>query len=285
MCLSPLHRYFFADGSSSVSFRTDHVRVQPIPCGRCVLCVKHQRDEWYRRCALERFSHKDACAITLTYSDEQLPSDGSWSPGDVRAFLKRLRRHLDYLGRPRIRFFIMPEYSPAPVYRPHYHGVLFSYWPEDAKRCSTSGRDLYGSAELERLWGHGFVSVQPFSAGTVRYAVGHATGKLSLREELPRHLRPLASLKSAGLGRGFFEDFESQLVSQDSVVIDGCKVGLPRYFDKRIAAKDESLLLELKAAREARALLSPELRDAARLEAKAEILLSRERSKKARRHH
>lgn len=90
-----------------------------MPCGKCLACEMRKRKEINVRLTNEASVASDCCFITLTYNDENVvKADGhafnrdrlaslgrgekfegnlTLFPKDVQSFLKRLRRHLEYL--------------------------------------------------------------------------------------------------------------------------------------------------------------------------------------------
>lgn len=81
---------------------------------------------------LEAHLHQCAYFVTLTYSDENLPKDGSVSGVEAQLFLKRLRSRVSPMP---VRYFIVGEYGDVSL-RPHYHAVLFGDFPEESVRAS-----------------------------------------------------------------------------------------------------------------------------------------------------
>lgn len=251
------------------------VETKPIPCGKCLLCRKAQSLEWFVRLYCESFLHERACAVTLTYRDEDLPRAGEWTPRDLVLFMARLRK-AEGAG---IRAYMQGEYSPAKL-RPHYHGLLFGYFPSDAIRSGGGGSASWRSPELERLWGLGdSLKVQECSPGTARYVAGHTVSKLL--SDLPAGFGEVPSYKSRGLGRGFFERYRDQLLAHDCIRVRDSEgaYGLPRFFDKLAAQIDPLLVRDLKDRRAERAA-EGDFHDPARVEARAVILDRELRSKR-----
>ena len=65
---------------------------QSIACGQCQGCRLERSRQWAVRCLHESKLHADNCFLTLTYSEEHLPRDGSLHIKHVQDFLKRLRK-------------------------------------------------------------------------------------------------------------------------------------------------------------------------------------------------
>ena len=166
MCLSPISilnktKQYTVDGGQPV--------VLSVPCGKCAQCKKTNRLEWHFRTYHECKSVIDkggyAYFDTLTYSDEHLPHFSDFVPTlpkdkdfscfnteHYRAFLKRLRRTLEY-HYPDVHFtyFMTSEYGIDERYthRPHYHIIFFisgTITPYDFSRC-VSKSWIYGRTD------------------------------------------------------------------------------------------------------------------------------------------
>lgn len=93
-------------------------------CGQCLSCRVNRRRLWAARIVLESFGHDFSWFVTLTYSPEALPADGSVSPVHLRNYLKRLRKQCC----DPVRFYAVGEYGEKSL-RPHYHLILFGVAP------------------------------------------------------------------------------------------------------------------------------------------------------------
>lgn len=124
--------------------------------------------------------HENNCFITLTYSDEHLPSDGKLRYLDFQLFMKRLRKQFG----PDIGFFMCGEYGDQ-TKRPHYHACLFGIDFEDKTfvRENEHGDKIWNSQSLTDLWSLGHTelgSVTQKSAGYVaRYVLKKKTLKMT----------------------------------------------------------------------------------------------------------
>lgn len=109
-------------------------------CGGCSPCHINRKRLWTSRLMLESHQHEVSSFVTLTYNEENVPSDGSLHAPDVTNFLKRLRWNL---GLQRVRYFAVGEYGES-TWRPHYHLALFGVMDQDL---------------IESSWGRGNVHV------------------------------------------------------------------------------------------------------------------------------
>lgn len=95
-------------------------------CGQCLPCRFNRRRFWQSRIMLEAEQYKDNNFVSLTYSDKNMPEDGSLKPDHARDWLKRIREHMSRKFDRKIRFFLVGEYGDE-SWRPHYHAALFNY--------------------------------------------------------------------------------------------------------------------------------------------------------------
>lgn len=139
-------------------------------------CRVNKAEEWVTRLEHEAAMHQDAQFLTLTY--EQEPEGGSLRPADIVLFLKRLRELLQRTEEKTIRFFQVGEYG-GNFGRPHHHVLLFGHRFTDLHPIRRGKRPLYTSAQLERLWGHGFVTVGEVTQQSIRYCASYITKTLT----------------------------------------------------------------------------------------------------------
>lgn len=98
------------------------------PCGQCEFCLKKRIQDWTLRMMHQYEISKKAVFLTLTYSNENLPSNFSLRKVDFQKFMKRLRRHLDV----KIKYYGVGEYGEK-TNRPHYHCIIFGLDPTDCE--------------------------------------------------------------------------------------------------------------------------------------------------------
>lgn len=225
-------------------------------------CRLAKAQDWATRIHHEASLHDANCFVTLTFSDEFLPSDLSVRPRHLQLFMKRLRKRL---GHERVRYFGCGEYGDRSL-RPHYHVLLFGYAPRDQVpwRRSASGFVVNRSAELEEVWPFGHVevgSVTTQSAGYVaRYVTKKQTGDAALEHYtrihpttgFPWQVVPefLLMSRRPGIGDEWFSRFASDAFPSDFVVVEGRKVPVPRYYAKKLSELES---LKLVVARKERA--------------------------------
>lgn len=146
-------------------------------CGQCMPCRINKRRVWSTRIMLEARQYADNAFITLTYSDEKLPSGGNLVPKHVQDWMKRVRRGF---SRP-LRFYLVGEYGDA-SFRPHYHVALFNY-PSclfGVSQYNTGRSDCCASCDYIRdTWSHGLVHVGTLTKDSASYLCNYVTKKMT----------------------------------------------------------------------------------------------------------
>ncbi|QXN75026.1 replication initiator protein [Microvirus mar9] len=157
MCLYPVTIYS----------KPEHLPLK-VSCGKCLECMHQASTEWAFRILDECSLYEKNCFITLTYNNEHLPEYGEVSKREHQLFLKSLRKKISPV---KIRFFVSGEYGKKRR-RPHYHYIIFNWFPDDAFYFKTDdkGNDLYRSPLLESIWDKGFSSVGNVTYDTALYA-------------------------------------------------------------------------------------------------------------------
>lgn len=238
----------------------------------------------------------DNCFVTLTYDDEHLPDYGVLRPEHFTKFMKDLRYELSEVvdGKrvwPTLRYFMCGEYGDEKE-RPHFHALLFNYWPSDAEfwKTTVTGHKLFISPTLERVWGRGFTpvgSVNYESAGYVaRYCMKKAKGSEKYKLEHYERVAPDGALyylppefarmsRRPGIGKTWFEKFSSDVYPSDEVVVRGKVQKPPRYYDKLLQESDPLGFEQIKLARKERGLEHWEESRPSRLRAKEKCAQSR----------
>lgn len=196
------------------------------PCGKCLGCYIDKVSEWALRARLELRNHKEACFVTLTYDEENLPPGAELRRKDIQDFLKRLRRSLEPL---KIRYYGCAEYGEKGN-RPHFHLIIFGWKPSDMVYFFTNedGDPVYLSAFLEKKWNNGFISVANVNDRTIRYCSMYLQ---KVRQNVDKKVKPFMIYSSRpALGYDGLTDKE---IVEDAVYVSGKKRKLPRSYLRR----------------------------------------------------
>lgn len=239
-CYNPLKGYrsrtLNASGKRSIVFNLREGYVdQPIevPCGQCIGCRLERSRQWAVRCVHEASLYEKNCFVTLTYSDDKLPSDGSLHFNHFQKFMKRLRR---FYADSRIRFFHCGEYGEQYA-RPHYHCCLFNFDFDDKKiwKKTEVGNVLYTSEKLNSLWGYGYCIIGNVTfesaAYVARYITKKITGKDAEQHYKGRCPEYITMSRRPGIGKGWFDKWKSDTYPSDSIFVRGRLVRPPKFYD------------------------------------------------------
>lgn len=248
-CFRPWPAWQLDTGEIVFKERGKIARELTLPCGRCVGCRASRARAWAIRCMHEASLYRKNAFVTLTYDDVHFSPSLNYV--DFQLFMKRFRKRFGA-----VRFYMCGEYGER-TFRPHYHCLLFGWYPTDGVPC---GKDIVSSRELSSVWDKGFSSVGQVtyeSAGYVaRYVMKKAyaeqtsefrgryvrtdpdTGEIYKVE--PEFAR--MSLKP-GIGYGWFEKYWRDVyLARDGIVqARGRTVKAPRYYDKLLEQHDPFL--------------------------------------------
>lgn len=211
-------------------------------CTQCLPCRINRRRIWTHRIILEAKEHVNNAFITLTYSDDNLPRDGSVCSVVLQKYLKRLRKAY---SPGTFRFYACGEYGEE-LLRPHYHAALFGF-----PSC-INGQTQYNQRGfccevchmVSDAWGLGHIYVGSLTAESSAYIAGYVTKKYVLP---PDGLRPPFSRMSnrPGIGAGVMDDVASALLMEDykgpdvptSLIHGGKSLPLGRYLTRRLRTR------------------------------------------------
>lgn len=237
-----------------------------LPCGQCIGCRLDYSRDWAMRLMHELQLHPYAWFLTMTY--REVPEDGSVHKEHVQLFNKRVREAFFRGTDQGFRFFAVGEYGEQ-TWRPHYHGIYFGLPLSDLVLYKeTPGGKLYNSPQMEKLWGHGYLTVSPVSWEACAYVARYVTKKVNgeRKDDHYRRVNPATGevtwltpefalmSRRPGLGKGWFDRYQEDVYPDDFVVVGGRKRGPPpRFYDKKLEAVDLDLFQLVKEARLERA--------------------------------
>lgn len=165
-------------------------------CGQCAGCRYRRRMDWAVRLEHEAQFERDAIFLTLTYDDDHLPHGGSLVMDHTSKFIRALRKYLRRKKIPAsIRYFAVGEYG-GELGRPHYHLILFGWFPADASLAYTKytfsqyspefqamfgqqGIRHYSSATIDRVWRRGLAHFSTVSSATMQYVTKYHVDKIT----------------------------------------------------------------------------------------------------------
>lgn len=224
-----------------------------VPCGQCIGCRLERSRRWAVRIMHEASLHDANSFLTLTYSPENVPTDGSLRVEDFQNFMKRLRRG----SSSPLRFFHCGEYGET-TRRPHYHCCLFG---EDFRsdrelvKRTERGDSLFESPRLTETWGlgHAWIGDLTFesAAYVARYCLKKITGDKAEAHYQGRRPEYVTMSRRPGIGapwllqdRNLFETYRD-----DTVIMRGREMMPPPAYDKLLEKIDPALFARVKKSR------------------------------------
>jgi len=187
--------------------------------------------------------HTENTFITLTYSPEHYPEDGSLCLKHFQDFMKRLRKSI---APKKIRFFHCGEYGEK-LNRPHYHALLFGHdFPDRTLWQMKRGSPIYISKQLQNLWPLGFTTLSDVNFQTAAYVSRYILKKQNGEKAITHYQKidPITGelyqiapeyttmSRAKGIGSTWFDKFESDVFPSDEVVLQGKKIKTPKYYSR-----------------------------------------------------
>lgn len=241
-CYGPLTAYYPAADSNDRRLVFDKRKSNTgvsikVPCGKCSGCKLEHSRQWAVRCMHEKRLHNASAFITLTINDKNLTPNHSLVKADLQKFMKRLNKHMGG-GQ---RFFACGEYGEK-TNRPHYHVLILNYDFSD-KKLHKKGADynLYTSPSLDKLWSLGFAVLGDVTfesaAYVARYCMKKITGPHSRFHYGTRQKEFIVMSRRPGLGTGYYDKFNAELIAHDTIIVNGHPAALPRFYDNKYAVQ------------------------------------------------
>ena len=179
-----------------------------LPCGRCIGCRLEHSRQWAVRSVHEISLHDQNCFVTLTFSNENLPSNYSISKRDLQLFFKRLRKKISK----KVKYFACGEYGEKNN-RPHYHAIIFGYdFPDKTPTGKSGDNIIYNSAELSSIWPFGHAVIGEANFQTAAYIARYCTKKFTNKD--PEQVKSHYHLVDPETGEYFDLEPEFALISQ-----------------------------------------------------------------------
>jgi len=242
-CLHPLTLYYRLDPDNKNSPTVAY----DAPCGKCVWCQKRKQQEWVIRMQEELKVSDLGLFVTLTYNDENIPTENDLPcvcKRDVQLYLKRLRKSLSPYFT--VRYFLCSEYGMK-TFRPHYHAVLFFRLNSQYEWRDSFLSSLY--KVVVDKWQQGFCYVGTCTPQSISYVAKYVV-KPKEYENLPTWI--LVS-RNPGLGINYCLNHENiEFHRQNSEEHRyyrnkfGGKQALPRYYVNKLyerpAGRGETLV-------------------------------------------
>lgn len=262
-CNKPLRGWVAPGGAIQFSpqgaWQGQHMEV---PCGQCMGCRLARTMSWSVRMMHEAKMHDRSCFVTLTYDNEHVPKDLSVDVTHLQKFFKDLRYHvkpkkiryfasgeygsIDEIQDPVERIKYISKYGNAKLGRPHYHAIIFGYWPKDSKALpSKNDYTWYESNELQSIWKNGFVTIGEVTDESAAYTARYTIKKLNASSEVDARFHYKGRSREfgvmsrrPGIGQTFYEKFKDELQNNYSVIQRGYEKALPRFYKEKFQQDD-----------------------------------------------
>ena len=223
--------------------------------------------------------HDQNSFITLTYSDEHLPWDGSLTKSHFQTFIRDLR--YAFKATP-LRYFMCGEYGEN-LKRPHYHACLFGIDFQDKELWKeTEGILTWTSEKLETIWGKGFCTIGDLNFDTAAYTARYITKKITGDQAQDHyqttccHTGALINLepeyttmsRKPGIALEWLKKFRTDIFPSDYLIQAAAKIPIPRYYENQLT---EEALAHFKNIRKERAKLNAQNNTPERLAVREKI--------------
>lgn len=242
-CLKPLKAWYVdgettKNGKMKIYFDKNkalakglYIHELQLPCGQCMECRLRRRRDWALRLMAEKKYWPHSYFITLTYDEEHLHrvptldketgeiiEISTLDKKDMQDFLKRYRY---YFGK--IKFYQGGEYGETSS-RAHHHLIVFQQKSIDDKIFMFFNREkqpIYKSETVEKIWGHGLISIGEVTAESAGYVRRYITKKQTgegakIYEELG--IVPEYVTMSNGIGKKYYDEQKFTTYKTDEVI-------------------------------------------------------------------
>jgi hypothetical protein len=239
-CINKLKAGYGEDGTIVFNSRYASKELEgfEFDCRKCLPCRLNQAREKAIRCFHEASMHDHNIFLTLTYNDDNLSERLDYR--DFQLFMKRLRDsvHRGKTGRKVSESEYMPmmvtgEYGEL-TKRPHWHALIFNYWPKDAKEhyVSDNKDQVWRSDFLEKKWGKGHIEFGTVTMDSANYVARYAAKKLGHGHDEEHDYHPIHKTSTRyGLGRSWIEKYWKHTFENGFVVLpNGSQAKIPRYY-------------------------------------------------------
>lgn len=269
-CYTPLKAWRTSENTSNgkkkIAFKQSETTTTQLqlPCGTCIGCKLDRSLSWAIRCVHESQMHTQNSFITLTYSPEHLPWDGSLVKSHISKFIRALRKKQKSKT---IRYFMCGEYGEK-LSRPHYHICLFGYnFPDREIYENNEGILTYTSEILENIWGRGFCTIGELNFDTAAYTARYILKKINGERQKEHYIKTdsitgeilelepefTTMSRRPGIAAGWYEKYKSDIFPSDNLIHRNHSVKIPRYYDNILEKEDPLQLEEQKRKRKIQA--------------------------------
>lgn len=197
--------------------------------------------------------HPSNAFITLTYDDQNVPSNYSLDLRHWQLFMKRFRKSLP---SKRLRFFACGEYGDQ-LGRPHYHAIIFNHDFNDKILYTTiNNQKLYTSTFLTNLWQMGHCTSGDVTFESAGYVARYCTKKIN-GALAPDHyyrfspidggmhsVKPEFAVMSRrpGIGSTWLDAYKNDVYPSGFIVVNGVPQAPPKYYTSKLSEEEQTAL-------------------------------------------
>ena len=214
-----------------------------VPCGCCRECLADNSKQWAFRILKEAAQYENNYFITITYNDDNIPSDRMLDVDFFKDFNKKLKTYLNRKGlKSDFRFYGVGEYGSKTA-RPHYHCIYFNLDLQDLKfEYIDSNHNLHFSSPLlEQVWQKGFIDIGSVDIGSACYVARYCDKKRRLTTSEKRDLEAKGIVpefssmsRRPGIGASYYDEAYDRFINGKYYDIEkGKQFKLPLYYTKK----------------------------------------------------
>lgn len=198
-------------------------------CRKCLPCRLNGAREKAIRAVHEAKMHEGNIFLTLTYNDESLASERLIYE-DFQLFMKKLRNTTSET----ISYMVTGEYGDENK-RPHWHAIIFNYWPDDAKshrETKDLKHQVWTSETINQCWDKGYNEFGQVTIESAGYVARYAAKKLVHGNDQDHDYHPLHKTSSRrAIGRSWIEQYHNHTFQNGYVNLpNGQQTKIPRYY-------------------------------------------------------
>lgn len=260
-CCNPLKMYYNQKKQKyQINYNKDcRVKYILVDCGRCPHCNEKYKMQLGTRGRHELMYHPSAMFITLTVADENIEKvfgkNRELKHYEFQKFIKRLRKFMsnkEEYKDIKIKYLMCGEYGEKGG-RPHYHAVIYGLRFNDCKIWKRGKNPLYRSKQLEKLWKYGYSSIGNVTFQSIQY-LGKYVCKA--REEGAEDILDLETgefrkkkkpyiIYPRGFGLSYMVEHRKEIFTRGYFQLpSGGKIGIPRYYKKKLEEMFEEEYLD-----------------------------------------
>jgi hypothetical protein len=178
----------------------------PFGCGQCLPCRVKKRREWTNRIMLESMCYETNAFLTLTYSPENLPKDGTLNYDH----LKQFRDNIKYHAGQHHRYYQVGEYGDL-TKRPHYHAALFGF-----PGCASADPKCpcHACETIRRAWPYGHILNGTLTKDSASYISGYVTKKLTDKKPYEKYAKLLQKGKNNEKAKKAAEKYKELVIDE-----------------------------------------------------------------------